>query len=170
MSTIYGEIDAQKSSLFKAWRACFNEGSESAFSAKAGKAGRFSNPAAYLNDTCASETLTWLANAGDEISIPASLTDWCRLRAVEESDQARALQPLFDLKQVVRSVVGATASESDLALVDARIDLLGNYASRRYVESREKLNQIRSDEIQRGEGLMNKRLARQRARREGGAL
>ena len=140
MGTVYGEIDARRSSLFKAWRACFDGGSESAFPVAAGKAGRF------------------------------SVADWCRLRAVQETDQAHALRPLLDLKQVVRDAVGVAAGDEELASVDERIDALGRYASDRYVESREKLNQIRLDEMQRGEGLMNRRLARERARREGDAV
>lgn len=170
MGTVYGEIDARRSSLFKAWRACFDGGSESAFPVAAGKAGRFSNPAAYLADECASDVLAWLADAGEEADIPASVADWCRLRAVQETDQAHALRPLLDLKQVVRDAVGAAAGDGELALVDERIDALGRYASDRYAESREKLNQIRLDEMQRGEGLMNRRLARDRARREGDAV
>ena len=80
------------------------------------------------------------------------------------------MRPLLDLKQVVRDAVGAAAGDGELALVDERIDALGRYASDRYAESREKLNQIRLDEMQRGEGLMNRRLARDRARREGDAV
>ena len=167
MGTVYGEIDARRSSLFKAWRACFDGGSESAFPVAAGKAGRFSNPAAYLADECASDVLAWLADAGEEADIPASVADWCRLRAVQETDQAHALRPLLDLKQVVRDAVGVAAGDEELASVDERIDALGRD---RYVESREKLNQIRLDEMQRGEGLMNRRLARERARREGDAV
>ena len=66
--------------------------------------------------------------------------------------------------------MGVAAGDEELASVDERIDALGRYASDRYVESREKLNQIRLDEMQRGEGLMNRRLARERARREGDAV
>ena len=66
--------------------------------------------------------------------------------------------------------MGAAAGDGELALVVERFDALGRYASDRYAESREKLNQIRLDEMQRGEGLMNRRLARDRARREGDAV
>ena len=170
MDKVYGEIAARRGSLFKAWRACFDGGPEPAFPVAAGKAGRFSNPAAYLADECAGDVLAWLAGAGDEAGIPASVVDWCRLRAVQETDPSRALRPLLDLKQVVRDVLGAAAGEGELASVDGRIDALVRCASDRYAESRERLDQIRLDEMQRGEGLMNTRLARERARRKGDAV
>ena len=169
MDTVYEKIGAKGHRLFKAWRACFDGGPATAFSASAGKPGRFANPAAFLIDECVSDVLAWLATSGDEVDIPPALADWCRLRAVQETDPLRALRPLLDLKQVIRNAAGPSADSGELAELEERIDVLGRYASERYVEYRERLDQVRLEEMQRGEGFMSRRLARGRARHEGEA-
>ncbi|WP_417134432.1 RsbRD N-terminal domain-containing protein [Rubneribacter badeniensis] len=167
MGTIYEEIGVRRAGILKAWQAQLASGPQTLCPSASRGAGRFANPVAYVAGECAKDTLAWLVDGRSAEDAPGSLGDWCRLRAVQETSPSRALRPILDLKRIVRDAVGTRGDADGLAAFDERIDEIALLAFDRYAESREKLFQVRRDEMRRGEGIVNSRQARDRARLEG---
>lgn len=167
MGTIYERIDARRAGILKAWQTRLTSGPQASCPSVSREAGRFTNPAAYLAGECADDVLAWLTGGRSTEEVPASLDDWCRLRAVQETAPSRALRPIFDLKRIVRDAVGAEGDGDGLSAFDERVDEIALLAFDRYAGSREKLFEIRRDEMRRGEGIVNSRQARDRARLKG---
>lgn len=84
-----------------------------------------------------------------------------RIRAVQDFSPAAALAFVFDLKQIVREVVLKEVMErgllEELARFEARIDEMGLIAFNIYVECREKLYELRVQEVKRGAYLLLKK-------------
>ena len=167
MSTIYEEIGARRAGILKAWRPLLASGPQASCPSASCQTGRFTAPVASLAGECANDVLSWLMAGRPSEEAPASLDDWGRLRAVQEGSPSRALRPIFDLKRIARDAVGAKGDADGWAAFDERVDEIALLAFDRYAESREKLFQVRRDEMRRGEGIMNSRQARDRARLKG---
>ncbi|WP_180326692.1 RsbRD N-terminal domain-containing protein [Raoultibacter phocaeensis] len=159
MNTLYGEIESRRASILKAWRASF--GTESQASGFAPKKGdnRFTDSLGYLIDESTNDALTWLVRGGGKESIPETLVDLCRLKAVQEASPSAAFGFIFDLKRAIRSTCGgaALASGTEFVQVEERIDELALFAFDWYSQFREKIYRIKFDEMQRSEGLMQRR-------------
>lgn len=160
MSTVFGEIEARRDSILKAWRAGLDNASGSGHSSHARRVNRFTDSVTYLVNESTNDVITWLAGPGSLEDVPESFVDMCRLKAVQETSPSVAFGFIFDLKRVIASVLGASKGDAvGLDLVNRRIDQLVLFAFDRYVEFREKVYLIKVDEMQRGESLMKRRQA-----------
>lgn len=159
MSALTEELIEGKTRILEAWRKTADPSQDTGtLSARQGK-GRFSNPAAYHAAEGWDDIITWLA-ADEEADVPASVEELCRVKAVQDAAPSAALAFLFDLKPAIRSVVGATATEADLRALDARIDALALHAFDCYAACRNRIAQLRVDEVQRGEKMLRRQLER----------
>lgn len=169
MNAIYGEIEARRGSILKAWRAGLDGASGESRPSSTKKANPFTASVTYLVNEGTSDVVTWLVDQRGAEDIPESLVDLCRLKAVQEASPSLAFGFIFDLKRAIRSALTASGKEregAELGQVDDRIDELALLAFDRYSEFREKIYLIRVAEMQRGEGLAQRRQAGNRTARE----
>ncbi len=84
-----------------------------------------------------------------------------RIRAVQDFSPAAALAFVFDLKQIVRELIMDEVREKglldELARFEARIDEMGLLAFNVYMECREKLYELRVQEVKKGAYLLLKK-------------
>lgn len=162
MSTVYGDIRAKRQPILKAWRAEFDGESEAGRPVFARNVNHFTDSLACLIDEATNDTFTWLVGDEEGRDIPESLVDLCRLKAVQGASPSQALGFVFVLKRAIRSSMGESFKGREggaaFAKVEGRIDQLALFSFDRYSEFREKLSQLRVDEILRGESLMERRL------------
>ena len=87
----------------------------------------------------------------DEDELLRALDGIIRIRSVQEFTASEAVSFVFDLRPVIRQVVDAELPGSDtlgeLASLDSRIDRVALLAFEKYVACREKLHEIRNNEI-----------------------
>ncbi len=81
------------------------------------------------------------------------LDDIIRIRAVQDFTAARAVEFVFDLKKVVRKTVGGSISNSgileELLTFESRIDSLALLAFNVYMQCREKVYELKTNELKR---------------------
>lgn len=159
MSMLYGEIEARRGSILKAWRMSFGAESRADGIASRKNDNRFTDSVTYLIDESTNDVITWLIGGGGKEAIPETLVDLCRLKAVQEASPSLAFGFIFDLKRAIRSTLhGSKRTEAaDFVKVEERIDELALFAFDWYSEFREKIYRIRFDEMQRSEGFMQRR-------------
>ena len=131
MTALSEELIEGKDSILEAWRKAVGPSRDAGF-ASSHRKGRFADPAGYH------------AARGIE--------------AVRDEPPSAALAFLFDLKPVIRSAAGKAADEEDLRALDARIDALSLHAFDCYVACRNRIAQLRVDEVQRGEKMLRRQL------------
>lgn len=112
---------------------------------------RFANPVGHtINDSFGHILDALLSGAGPEAST-VFLDNIIRIRAVQDFSPSQAVSFLFTLKKVVRDVVvleKATPVERDeLVLLDDQIDALALAAFGIYMQCREKLYDIKANEL-----------------------
>ena len=119
---------------------------------------RFANP---VGRTLATETealLDGLCGEMDAEALCGPLERIVRIRAVQELAPSRALAFIFDLKSVVRKVLGSGGGPKapkeerigeDLLAFDARVDQLALFGFDIFVKCREQIYELRVGEVKR---------------------
>jgi hypothetical protein len=112
---------------------------------------RFRNPIGYAIERAIGPVYDQVASAMDEAELRDALDSVVRLRSVQEFAPSNALAFVFQLKSVIRDVLGDLARELErsggLAELDGRIDRVAMLAFDKYMECREQLFEIRAREI-----------------------
>jgi hypothetical protein len=91
-----------------------------------------------------------LLSEGDDEEARAALDEFVKIRAVQEFAPSEAIAFILSLKQAIREAVSADDPDSgSLVGVESRIDRFLLEAFDSYMASREKLYQIRADELKR---------------------
>ncbi|MBC5583099.1 RsbRD N-terminal domain-containing protein [Eggerthella sp. NSJ-70] len=156
MTALSEELIEGKDSILEAWRKAVGPSRDAGF-ASSHRKGRFADPAGYHAARGMDDVLVWLlSDEGD--GMPAAVEELCRVEAVRDEPPSAALAFLFDLKPVIRSAAGKAADEEDLRALDARIDALSLHAFDCYVACRNRIAQLRVDEVQRGEKMLRRQL------------
>lgn len=95
----------------------------------------------------------------DRAAVELHLDPIVRIRAVQEFSPSEALSFVFELKQVVRAVLGDDAGPV-LVVFDERIDWLALVAFEVYLACVKQMYQIRVDEMRRRSGKLLERMNR----------
>jgi hypothetical protein len=117
------------------------------------KGDRFANPVGttLARGTAAAVEALFDGAAGD--ALREALEPMIRIRAVQELSPSSAVAFVFELKEVIREVIGRadrdTAIEDELRRVEARIDRMALLAFDIYAACREQVADIRVSELKR---------------------
>jgi len=132
------------------------------------KTDRFANPVgAGLREGLA-ELLDGVIRGVESDELSSALDRVIRVRAVQEFAPSAAVSFVFDLKDLLREVVGDTNAETNGSLdrMDQRIERLGMCAFDVYMRCREQMWSIRAQEIRNQSVGIMERVAEWRERRE----
>ena len=147
-ATLYEQITQQRECILALWQAA-------ALPSKRGLAAGFSKGSHFnaLSDELLREKidllLEWLVSEDEPAGARAHLREICKVKAVQVQDPSEALGFILDLKGIVRLTLEKTEEFEEL---DKRIDQLMLLAFNEYSECRERLTQIRIEEIRRLKG------------------
>jgi RsbRD-like negative regulator of sigma factor len=114
----------------------------------------FRNPVGHTLRQALGILLDDVLLAADSSSVAAALDSIVQIRAVQDLTPSRALEFLFQLKNILHS----QAPASELALVYARIDELCLQAFDLYMKYREKTYEVRTNEARRKVYVLERRL------------
>jgi hypothetical protein len=123
---------------------------------------RFTNPVGHTITRTVGALFAELSRGGDAAAMAPHLEDLIRVRAVQDFSPSLALSFVFALKPIVREELdpGTGGPPAAMALLEARIDDLALQAFDLYVASREKIYEIRVNEIKRRTAGLMKRMER----------
>jgi len=111
----------------------------------------FRNPLGHAISQSIGRIYDEIRSAMDEDELLRALDGIIRIRSVQEFTASEAVSFVFDLRPVIRQVVDAELSGPDtlgaLASLDSRIDRVALLAFEKYMACREKLHEIRNNEI-----------------------
>lgn len=114
---------------------------------------RFANPVGHALREGTRAVLDTLLDGGDPVAVRAGLAEILRIRAVQEMPPSTAVAFVFRLKAAVRAELGGTRLDADarheLAELERGIDEAALAAFDVYVENRERLAELRIDELKR---------------------
>jgi len=112
---------------------------------------RFSNPVGHAIADCAEKILNQLIEDFDIQKIKVVLQDLIKIRAVQDFLPSQAVAFIFLLKNSILSELKAEIKNEDIfrefLLIASQIDITAMAAFDTYMEAREKLFQIRLNEI-----------------------
>lgn len=113
----------------------------------------FANPIGHSLRTGTREIFEALLDSMDSERIHRNLQEIISIRAVQEFSASQTVAFIFELRNAVRAELGSSASEpqvaSELARFDDRIDQVALAAFDVYVDSRERLCNLRVNEVKR---------------------
>ena len=119
---------------------------------------RFANPIGYTVTDGLGRLLTVLLSGDDLAAAANPLEEIIKIRAVQDFAPSMALSFVFDLKRVVREVLTRAKVDSavlaGMADFDARVDALMLMAFDLYMASRERLFQVRINELKNGNYIL----------------
>ncbi len=151
-SIVRENIAKNRGRILSLWQAALLPQGNGFTQAGASKS-RFTAPTEFVLKSEAEVLLDWLVSEEAPVKVRASLREICKLKAVQALDPSEALGFIFDLKGVLRLVLGGdehdAAQMSELGDLDRRIDQLMLLAFDEYSECREKIMEIRMEEVQR---------------------
>jgi hypothetical protein len=111
----------------------------------------FRNPLGHAISESIGRIYDEIRSAMDADELLRALDGIIRIRSVQEFTASEAVSFVFDLKPVIRQVVDAELSGPDtmgeLTSLDSRIDRVALLAFEKYMACREKLHEIRNNEI-----------------------
>ncbi len=114
---------------------------------------RFRNPVGYAITQSIGPIYDQLASGMESDRLREALDGIIRIRSVQDFSPTEAIGFVFQLKSVIREVMGAQLREvedwRDLADLESRIDRVALLAFDKYAECREALHQARRREIER---------------------
>jgi len=112
---------------------------------------RFANPVGHSLRVGIRAIVTALLDGNDEESIRRSLNDILQIRAIQQLSPATAVGFLFCLKAVIRDSLGRQNGTlgAELAELDRRIDQAALMAFDLYVAHRERVYELRLNEVKR---------------------
>lgn len=119
----------------------------------------FRNPAGSTIRRALDTLLDELLLGMDKSRVSEALDSLMQIRAIQGLEPSRALEFLFQLKDILRGRVSAAERES----LDARIDELALLAFDLYVKYRERTYQARANEARRRVFVIERRLASSKA-------
>jgi len=124
---------------------------------------QFRNPLGYSIERAIGPIYDQVVTDMNEAELLAALDGVVRIRSVQEFTPSEAVAFVFDLKTIIRDVLGDRSREmeraGELADVDSRIDRVAMLAFDKYMECRQKLFEIRTGEIRRQSTRLVKRQA-----------
>jgi len=113
----------------------------------------FKNPVGYAIERSIGPVYDQIVAAMDTDALCEALDSVIRIRSVQEFTPSEAVSFVFQLKSIIRDVLGERARELDrsggLSVLDERIDRVALIAFDKYMECRQKLFDIRTGEIRR---------------------
>jgi len=152
--TLYKRIAEKRESVLKLWQAAVLP-QDHGFLPKAMAAVRFSVPSDQLLNEEIAALLDWLISNEEPVSARLHLREICKIKAVMAQGPSEALSFILDLKEIVRLVLTEKTEPSEgcdtciYKELDKRIDQLLLLAFDEYSDWREKIMEIKFDEIQR---------------------
>jgi hypothetical protein len=112
---------------------------------------QFRNPIGHTITQSIAAIYDQVASAMDTDELLRALDGIIRMRSVQEFTAAETVQFIFQLKGVLRDVMNGQIREPqawrDLAELESRIDQVALLAFHKYTECREKLHEIRNNEL-----------------------
>ena len=125
----------------------------------------FANPVGHALRVGLSAVVEALVEGKEAEEICPHLDEIIRMRAIQEFSPSEALGFVFSLKEATRAELGKAVGEAsvvaELAELDRRIDRIGLLAFDRYAVSREKVHQLRINEMKRSVSKIVERMNRQ---------
>jgi hypothetical protein len=110
---------------------------------------RFRNPIGYAIERSIGPVYDQLSTDMNEDALRDDLDSIVRIRSVQEFTPARAVAFVFDLKTIIRNVLGDSGPATALEAIDERIDRIALIAFDKYAECRQRMFEIRTEEIRR---------------------
>jgi hypothetical protein len=114
---------------------------------------RFANPVGHSLREGTRRILQALLTDAARDEIRRHLTEIVRIRSVQAFSASEAIGFIFELKAIVRTVLGSEADQpqfaTELAQLDARIDHVALAAVDMFVECRERVFALRASEVER---------------------
>jgi hypothetical protein len=125
----------------------------------------FANPVGHALRVGLNAAVEDIVEGKDPEEICPHLDEIIKMRAVQEFTPSEALAFVFSLKETIRAELGKAVNEpslaGELAQLDRRIDRIGLLAFDLYVDSREKIHQLRINEMKRSVSNIVKVMDRQ---------
>lgn len=118
---------------------------------------RFANPLGYGVEKGLSKLFEEINVGGDISELPSELFQFIKLRAVQDMKPSVALSFVYELKDVVQEVCGASVLNSmpeEWARFGRVVDQVALLVFDTYMSDRELLNQVKIQEIKRGNSVM----------------
>lgn len=123
---------------------------------------RFQNPVGYAVSREVPRFLDLLIEGADHMEVAASIDRFLQIKSVQEPKSSLALAFIFTLKSVIRSHTGdelrRQGRERELETIDATIDQLALAAFDIYQGYREKILEIKANEIRNRSKLLLERM------------
>jgi hypothetical protein len=122
-----------------------------------GQKDRFANPLGYSVEKGLESLFNDILAGGEIDGLPGELLQFVKLRAVQDMAPSTALAFLYELKDVVREVCGTEVLSSmavEWARLDRVVDQVALLGFDVYVKDRELLNQVKIQEMKRGNNVM----------------
>jgi hypothetical protein len=112
---------------------------------------RFANPVGYTISTDISNLFDQLTGEMDREKILVSIDNILKIRALQDFSPSQAVEFCFALKRMIRKMLMKSSPDkdmlADLLEFESRIDSLALFAFETYMNCRERIHQIRTDEI-----------------------
>jgi hypothetical protein len=145
-------LELKRETILGAWRDLIVKTYPPETSGFLGKQGDpFCNPLGHAISESIGRIYDEIRSAMDADELLRALDGIIRIRSVQDFTASEAVSFIFDLKPVIRQVVDAELSGSDtlgeLTSLDSRIDRVALLAFEKYMACREKLHEIRNNEI-----------------------
>ena len=163
-TTIYERIIQKRQRVLSLWQAASQpQGQGLLF--KATSKTRFTTPAELLFKDETTALLDWLISEDEPIKARPTLMELCKFKAVSGLNPSEALSFILDLKEIIRLVLGETGpatngtdklistQTNELIELDKRIDQLMLLAFDEYMDCRERIMEIKVDEVKRLAGM-----------------
>ena len=123
---------------------------------------RFRNPVGFTIGAEANKLFTALLDNADESQLKASLDSIIKIRTVQDFSAAQAVHFIFLLKDAVRKTLSENGNKEvpfdELLAFESRIDRLALLAFDSYMQCRDRISEIRIQEIKRKSRFLLKRL------------
>jgi hypothetical protein len=122
---------------------------------------RFQNPVGYTISQSVGSIYDQIISTMDTDDLRRALDGIIRIRSVQDFTASEAVAFVFELKSVVRDILGDRMLEregsKELADLGSRIDRVALLAFDKYMECRDKLHEVRTNEIRyRSERLLGR--------------
>lgn len=152
--TLRQALEANKDAIVQKWfegaLATYSETASAAFDRQKD---RFANPVGHSLRVGTQVIFGELLEGMDAEKIREPLREIIKIRAVQEISGSQAVGFVFDLKRAIRAVlpdaVKHPSNSAEWERIDGRVDQLALLAFEVFVESRERLGELRINEVKR---------------------
>jgi hypothetical protein len=108
---------------------------------------RFRNPVGHAIAAAVDPILEQVATDMDERALGGALDELLKIRSVQDFSPSRAVGFVFALKHAIRELAGPSADPEKLRAIDDRIDRVALMAFDCYSHHRERMHDIRANEM-----------------------